>query len=61
MRPCLLFLYFFAGDLTLLLGYRSLVRLLYRIRDRVRPYDATRVLIVGAGSLGREVAQALDE
>ena len=44
----------------LLLGYRTLVRLLYRVRNRVRPADATRVLIVGAGSLGREVARALD-
>jgi len=58
--PRLLFLYFFVGDLALLLGYRALVRLLYRVRNRVRPADATRVLIVGAGSLGREVAQALN-
>ena len=59
--PRLLFLYFFAGDLTVLLGYRAIVRVVHRLRNRVRPHYTTRVLIVGAGSLGRDVAQALGE
>jgi exopolysaccharide biosynthesis polyprenyl glycosylphosphotransferase len=59
--PRLLFLYFFAGDLTVLLGYRAIVRIVHRLRNRVRPRYTTRVLIVGAGTLGRDVAQALGE
>jgi len=58
--PRYLFVYFFLIDLALLLSYRVVVRAFFRIR-RSYHRGMTRVLIVGADSLGFEVAQALKE
>jgi exopolysaccharide biosynthesis polyprenyl glycosylphosphotransferase len=57
--PRLLFGYFFLVDLVLLVGLRLLIPLLLgRARGES---DAVRVLIVGAGKLGKQVAQAIDQ
>ena len=58
--PRYLFVYFSLMDVTLLLGYRALLRAFFRLR-RSRHQGMTRVLIIGADSLGREVAQALED
>lgn len=53
--PRLLFIYFVMCNGLLLVGHRLLVRLAFRyVGPRLR--DAERVLIVGAGSVGQEVA-----
>ena len=48
-------LYFFAIDLTLLVSLRVLLRLGFRLQGG-RRYNARRVLVVGAGKTGQEVA-----
>lgn len=53
------FLYFLLINLSLLLGYRTLSRMAYRLQDRARPGVENRILIVGAGDLGLRVAQIL--
>jgi exopolysaccharide biosynthesis polyprenyl glycosylphosphotransferase len=54
----LLFVYFFLLDLAFLLGYRGLLRWWFRLqRDQALP--AVRTLIVGAGRVGREVADLI--
>ena len=58
--PRYLFLYFFLMNLALLTGYRAMLRAFFRFR-RSHHQGMTRVLIIGADSLGREVAQALEE
>ena len=58
--PRYLFLYLFLIDLALLTGYRAVLRAFFRLR-RSHHQGMTRVLIVGADSLGREVAQTLEE
>lgn len=58
--PRFLFVYFSLIDAALLLGYRIVVRAFFRLR-RSRHQGMTRVLIIGADSLGREVARALEE
>jgi len=58
--PRFLFVYFSLIDAALLLGYRIVVRAFFRLR-RSRHQGMTRVLIIGADSLGREVAQALEK
>jgi exopolysaccharide biosynthesis polyprenyl glycosylphosphotransferase len=58
--PRYLFAYFFLTDLGLLISYRAVLRAFFRLR-RSHHQGMTRVLIVGADSLGREVAQALEE
>ncbi|MFQ5813203.1 MAG: sugar transferase [Anaerolineae bacterium] len=58
--PRYLFLYFFLTDLVLLISYRAVLRAFFRLR-RSHHQGMTRVLIIGADSLGREVAQALEE
>ena len=58
--PRYLFLYFVLIDLALLTIYRAVLRAVFRIR-RSYHRGMTRVLIIGADSLGREVAQALKE
>jgi len=58
--PRYLFLYFFLIDLALLAGYRAVLRAFFRLR-RSHHQGMTRVLIIGADSLAREVAQALEE
>ena len=57
--PRLLFAYFFLLDLLLLIGVRLIVPL---VLDRARGQSQTiRVLIVGAGKLGKHVAQAINQ
>jgi exopolysaccharide biosynthesis polyprenyl glycosylphosphotransferase len=48
-------LYFFGLDLAFLLGWRVLLRLGFHLQGG-RRYDARRVLVVGAGQVGQEVA-----
>ncbi len=54
----LVFLYFVAISVGLLLGYRALVRLLYRVVP-LGENKPTKVLIAGAGPRGREAARVL--
>ncbi|MCP4614556.1 MAG: exopolysaccharide biosynthesis polyprenyl glycosylphosphotransferase [Planctomycetes bacterium] len=52
-----LFVYFFFLDLLILFAWRVCLRLIFRIwKGRRWPRETRRVLIVGAGSVGREVA-----
>lgn len=53
----LLFAYFFIIDCAALVGFRILLRLIFRLVGRPRR-SITRVIIVGAGNVGRNVAQA---
>lgn len=55
----LLFAYFFLLDLLLLSAWRGLLRLFYRWRPELGVGHVRRVLIVGAGPVGREIAQSL--
>jgi exopolysaccharide biosynthesis polyprenyl glycosylphosphotransferase len=56
--PRLLFVYFFLLDLLLLVGLRSIV---FLVLGRARRESQTiRVLIVGAGKLGEQVAQTIN-
>jgi len=48
-------IYFFGIDLALLLGLRVLLRLAFHLQGGCR-YNARRVLVVGAGKVGQEVA-----
>ncbi len=57
----LLFVYFFVLDLMILTTWRGLFRILLKLRPNLWPGRACRVLIVGAGPVGREIAQALYE
>src|SRR3989337_3497715 len=57
--PRLQFAYFFAINLALVLAHRATLRILYRLRGRSRPGWRRRVLIVGAGDLGRRVARVV--
>ncbi len=58
--PRLLFVYFVLVDASLLLLYRLSLRLAFHyVGPRLR--DTERVLIVGAGALGREVARRLKD
>lgn len=52
------FLYFFLIGVGLVLGYRASLRLYYRLIGRSRA-GRNRILILGAGSLGRRVAKVL--
>ncbi|HDD25429.1 MAG TPA: undecaprenyl-phosphate glucose phosphotransferase [Chloroflexi bacterium] len=56
----LLFVYFFVLDLVLLLSLRILLRLLFKLLGG-RPHQSVRVLIVGAGDVGRQVAEMIRE
>lgn len=58
--PRLLFGYFFIIDCIALMGFRILLRLAFKLMGRPRR-NITRVLIVGAGSIGRSVAQTAKE
>lgn len=58
--PRLLFGYFFIIDCVALVGFRILLRLAFRLIGRPRR-SITRVLIVGAGTIGRSVAQTAKE
>ncbi len=57
--PRRLFLYFAVFDLVLLVSFRLVLRMLLRHTGRHR--HATRVLIVGAGKVGQEVANRIQE
>jgi len=52
--------YFFAIDLSLLVGLRALLRLGFRLQGSHR-YNTRRVLVVGAGKVGQEVAAMIRE
>lgn len=54
----LLYLYFVVLDVGFLVGYRLILRLLYRVR-RGRTGDITRVIIVGAGRVGEALAKEI--
>jgi exopolysaccharide biosynthesis polyprenyl glycosylphosphotransferase len=57
-----LFVYFFILDLLALCLWRVLLRLAWRARGRrTWPRQTRRVLIVGAGQVGQQVSQALQE
>jgi exopolysaccharide biosynthesis polyprenyl glycosylphosphotransferase len=58
--PRLLFLYFFCIDLALLLGWRALLRGIFRLAGR-SGRGRRRVLIAGAGQVGRNVAENLQQ
>ena len=53
------FIYFFGASLTLLLTYRTALRILYIAFGRIRPGGRGRVLILGAGELGRTVGKVI--
>ncbi len=55
----LLFFYFYLLDLTFLLGWRAILRGLLRMGVGRRLGEPRRVLVVGAGRVGRELAQAV--
>ncbi|MCS6844731.1 MAG: undecaprenyl-phosphate glucose phosphotransferase [Caldilineales bacterium] len=57
--PRRLFLYFAVGDLALLLGFRLALRLALRFAGRREPAQR-RVLVVGAGQLGRRLASTIE-
>lgn len=57
--PRLLFVYFGALDLTILVAWRALLRLIFRWWGRSLPRIAPRVLIVGAGRVGRRIEAML--
>ena len=56
--PRRLFLYFVTGDLVMLIGFRVALRAALRYAGRQDPLPR-RVLIVGAGRLGRRVAEGV--
>jgi len=53
------FLYFFAANLALLLSYRAALRIYHIAFGRARPGGRGRVLILGAGELGRTVGNVI--
>lgn len=56
--PRLLFAYFFVLDLLLLVGFRLVTRLVF-VLLRGKMDTSTRVLIIGAGKVGEEVARTI--
>lgn len=57
--PRLLFVYFFIFDLIALVGLRLLMRFVYRIPGS-RTDSTTKVLVIGAGKVGQEVARMIN-
>ena len=57
----LLFVYFFVIDLLILFTWRGLLRLIFRTQRSSWPRGMRRVLIVGAGEVGRRVGEVLQE
>ncbi|MDF1501259.1 MAG: sugar transferase [Anaerolineales bacterium] len=55
------FIYFFIVNLGLLLLYRAILRIYYRLVGRTRPGVRNRILILGAGELGQRVAQVIED
>ncbi len=58
--PRLTFAYFFVLAIVLLIGYRVLLRLWFRLR-RASSTGVTRALIVGAGRVGRKLVEEFDQ
>ncbi len=56
-----LFLYFFILDLTFLLGLRIILRIVFRLWRGSWPGRKNRVLILGAGRVGKRLADMLDD
>ena len=55
------FVYFFIVNLGLLLFYRAILRVYYRLVGRSRPGFRHRILILGTGDLGQRVAQVVED
>jgi exopolysaccharide biosynthesis polyprenyl glycosylphosphotransferase len=55
------FVYFFIINLGLLLSYRAILRIYFRIIGRSRPGVRNRILIIGAGDLGQRIAQVIED
>ncbi len=53
------YIYFLVVNLSLMLGFRAAFRIYYRIMGRTRPGLRSRILILGAGEVGRRVAGVL--
>ena len=53
------FAYIFIVTLGLLLAYRAVLRISYRIVGKARPGSIGRILIIGAGDLGQRIAQVI--
>lgn len=53
------FLVFLLADLICLIGYRVAIRSYFRLLGKVRSREGTRVLIIGAGTLGCEAARLI--
>ncbi|TFH37003.1 MAG: sugar transferase [Anaerolineales bacterium] len=53
------FIYFFLVNLGLLLSYRALLRIYFRLVGRTRPGVHNRILILGAGDLGTRISQVI--
>lgn len=56
-----LFLYFLVLDLVFLLGFRLILRVIYRLWQGGWPVKKTRLLILGAGRVGRRMADLLQD
>ncbi len=55
------FIYIFVVTLSLLLAHRAILRISYRLVGKIRPGSQARVIILGAGTLGRRVAEVVVE
>ncbi len=55
------FVYFFIVNLGLLLGYRAILRIYYRLIGRTRPGARNRILILGAGELGQRISKVVED
>lgn len=53
------FIYFFTLSLSFVIAHRALLRIFHRLLGRSRPGWGSRILIVGAGDLGRKVARVI--
>jgi exopolysaccharide biosynthesis polyprenyl glycosylphosphotransferase len=53
------FVYFFIATVGMLLGYRAALRVFFKLVGRTRGGSQSRILILGAGDLGRQVAKML--
>ena len=55
------FIYIFVVTLSILLAHRTILRFSYRLVGKIRPGSQARVIILGAGTLGRRVAEVVVE
>jgi len=58
--PRSLYLYFVLIDAAFLIGYRIILRLIYRAQDG-KAKDLTRILVIGAGNVGTRLAEEIRE